>query len=106
MLPEVPAVSLTIASERTGLSRGYLKQLCPEQCATLGSRYRTWRHEAHEQRKMELFAEVCETVRQLRNQGRCPSIGRVTSLLSPSTLKDWKTIAAAVKAAREAIENE
>jgi transcriptional regulator with XRE-family HTH domain len=91
LLSEVPAVSLTIVSQRTGLSRGYLQQLCPEQCAALGARYRTWRHDAHERREMELFAEVRDVVRTLHNEGRCPSINKVTSRLSPSALKDWKT---------------
>jgi hypothetical protein len=104
-LSEVPAVSLTIASQRTGLSRGYLQQLCPQQCAALGGRYRACRHDAHERRKMELFAEVRDVVRKLHKEGRCPSINRVTSLLSPSALKDWKAIAAAVKGARQAIQN-
>ena len=106
LLSEIPAVSLTVVSQRTGLSRGYLKELFPEQCAALATRYRTWLHEAHEQRKVALFAEVSDAVRKFHREGKCPSIDRVTSLLSPNALKDWKTVAAALKAARQAFEHQ
>lgn len=103
---EVPAVSLRSASKRTGLSYAYLKELCPEECAALGSRYVRWRHEASQLRKAQLTEEVREIVSQLHDQSRCPTVVRVMSLLRPNTLREWKSLIATVKAAREAIEKE
>lgn len=106
LLWEVPAVSLRIASQRTGFSCLYLKELCPEECAALGSRYVRWRHESSERRKMDLFQDVRDAVGQLHDEGKCPTVKRVMSLLPTTALREWKTLTAAVKAARQAIENE
>ena len=106
LLLEVPAVSLRIASQRTGFSCAYLKELCPEECCALASRYRCWRHEASKLRKRDLFEEVRQLVRQIHDEGKHPTVGRVASLLSDTALREWKTLNAAVKAAKEAIENE
>lgn len=106
LLLEIPAVSLRIASQRTGFCCVYLKELCPEECAALGSRYVRCRHESSEQRKMGLFQQVRDAVRQLHDEGKCPTVKRVMSLLPTTALREWKTLTAAVKAARQAIENE
>jgi hypothetical protein len=53
-----------------------------------------------------LFEEVREIVRHLHNQGRCPTVVQVTALLPPTTLRELKTLTAAVKAARETIEKQ
>ena len=84
LLLEVPAVSLRIASQRTGFSCLYLKELCPEECAALGSRYVRWRHESSERRKMDLFQDVRDAVGQLHDEGKCPTVKRVMSVL-PTT---------------------
>lgn len=97
---EVPPVSQRSASKRTGLSYAYLKELCPEECAALGSRYVRWRHEASQLRKAQLTEEVREIVSQLHDQGRCPTVVRVMSLLRPNTLREWKSLIATVKAAQ------
>jgi transcriptional regulator with XRE-family HTH domain len=106
ILSEVPVVSLRIASKRMGISCAYLYELCPEECAAVTSRYRRCRHEAAELRKINLLEEVRRLVRQLHDQGKCPSAERVTSLLSPDSSKEWKAVNATVKAARQEIENE
>jgi hypothetical protein len=103
LLSETPAVSLRVAGERIGRSVAYLKELCPEECAALGSRYIRWRHEASRLRKARLVEQVHEVVLQLRTQGKCPSVARVASLLPPNALREWKALPAAVKAARQAI---
>jgi len=105
-LLEVPAVSVRLAGKRTGFVPSYLKELCPEECAALGSRYVRLRHEASQLRKARLMEEVREVVRQLHDQGRCPTVMRVTSLLPPTALREWRTLTAAVEAAREAIEKQ
>ena len=64
-----------------------------------------WRWDMAEQRKIALFAEVHKVVRYLHDEGKCPTADRVTSLLSPTASKEWRTANAAVKAARHAIEN-
>ena len=106
ILSEVPVVSLRIASQRMGVSSAYLYELCPEESVAITSRYRRWRRDTAEQRKIALFEEVHKVVRQLHDQGKCPTAERVTSLLSPTTSKEWKTVNAAVKAARHEIQNE
>jgi len=106
LLLEVPAVSLRIASQRTGFSCLYLKELCPRECAALGSRYVRWRHESSERRKTDLFQQVRDAVRQLHNEGKCPTVKRVMSLLPTTALREWKTLTTAVKAARQTIETE
>jgi hypothetical protein len=102
-LSEVPAVSLPIAAKRTGLGHAYLKELCPEECAALGSRYVRWRHEASQLRNTRLIEEVRDVVLQLHTQRKFPSVNRVASLLPPTALREWKALPAAVKAAREVI---
>ena len=92
LLLKVPAVSLRIASQRTGFSCAYLKELCREECAALGSWYVRWRHEASERRKMGLFQEVRNAVRQLHDEGNGPTVKRVMSLLPTTALREWKTL--------------
>lgn len=106
LLLAVPAVSLRAAGERIGCSVSYLKELCPEECAALGERFIRRRHEASQLRKVRLVEEVREVVHQLHDQGRCPTVVRVTSLLPPTALREWRTLTAAVEAAREAIEKQ
>jgi hypothetical protein len=53
-----------------------------------------------------LFQDVRNAVRQLHDKGKCPSVTRVMSLLPKTALREWKTLTAAVKAARQAIEND
>ena len=88
ILSEVPVVSLRIASQRMGVSCAYLYELCPEESVTITSRYRRWRRDTAEQRKIALFEEVHKVVRQLHDEGKCPTAERVTSLLSPTTSKE------------------
>jgi hypothetical protein len=101
---EVPAVSLLVAGQRLGLSRTTLREWCPEECAALGAQYIRWRREASQLRKTQLFEEVREIVSSLREHGQCPTVSRVMSLLAPTTVREWKTLTVAVKAARDAVE--
>ena len=103
LLLEAPAVSLRVAGERIGRSVSYLKELCPEECAALGAKYIRWRHEASQLRKARLLEEVREVVLQLHAEGKCPTPTRVASLLSPTALREWKALPAAVNTARQEI---
>ena len=49
--------------------------------------------ELHEQRKTELFVEVRDVVCKLLLEEICPTIDRVISRLSPTILREWKTVA-------------
>jgi len=99
----LPALSLRAASKRVGFSCTYLKQLCPEQCAEIGSRYVRWRHEAALCRRGQLFEDVRGIVQNLHLKAECPSVGRVCSLLQPNSLREWKALNSAVQAARDEI---
>ena len=101
LLSEIPALSLRAASKRVGFSLAYLKELCPQQCAAPGSRYVRWRHEAALLRKAQLIDEVRQIVQNLHLQGKCPTVGRVSSLLQPNSLREWRALEGAVKTARE-----
>lgn len=103
LLLETPAVSLRVACKLIGRSVAYLKELCPEECAAIGSRYIRWRHEASQLRKARLIEEVREIVLQLHAQRKYPSVNRVGSLLPATALREWKALPAAVKAARQEI---
>lgn len=99
----VPAVSLVDASRRLGLSCTTLKEWCPAESAALSARYIRWRREVSQLRKQQLFAEVQAIVDSLRARKQSPSIPRILSLLQPTTLKDWKTVHAAIKVARKRV---
>jgi hypothetical protein len=103
LLSEIPALSLRVASKRVGFSLAYLKELCPQQCAALGSRYVRWRHEAALRRRAQLIDEVRQIVQNIHLRGKCPTVKRVSSLLQPNSLREWKALQGAVKAAREEI---
>jgi AraC-like DNA-binding protein len=103
LLAETPAVSLSAASQRLGLSTTHLKDLFPEECAALASRYVRWRHEASAHRKAQLLGEVQEVVEQIHAYGQYPTLPRVTALLPSTALREWHALTAAVKAARVAI---
>jgi AraC-like DNA-binding protein len=100
---ETPALSLRTVSTRTGISPSHLKTLCPEQCAALASRYISWRHETAVRRRTQLMEEVQKIVHDLHCQGKCPTVGRVSALLQPNSLREWKTLTEAVKMARNRI---
>jgi AraC-like DNA-binding protein len=100
---ETPAPSLRTVSTRTGISPSHLKTLCPEQCAVLASRHLSCRHETAALRRTQLIEEVQKIVHDLHCQGKCPTVGRVSALLQPNSLREWKTLTEAVKMARNRI---
>jgi hypothetical protein len=100
---EIPALSLRMVGTRTGISPNHLKTLCPEQCVALASRYLLWRHETAVLRRAQLMEEVQKIVHELHRQGKCPTVGRVSALLQPNSLREWKTMTDAVKMARNRI---
>lgn len=97
---EEPAPSSVSVCKRIGLSYAALAEMCPEECAAIRTRYRQSRSEASRRRKAQLGEEVRQIVQRLQSEGKCPSVVRVTALLPKTALKDWRTISAAVLAAR------
>jgi transcriptional regulator with XRE-family HTH domain len=100
-LRESPAPSFTSVCKRIGLSRSCVQETWPRQCAAIESRYLRDRREASQRRKDQMREEVRQIVRELHRQGKCPSVERVLRLLGESTLRDWKALHAAVRAARQ-----
>jgi hypothetical protein len=100
-LRESPAPSLSSLCIRVGLSRSFLEEICPRQCAAIQSRYLRGRSEASRCRREQLGEEVRGIVRKLHREGKCPSVTRVKSLLGKTTLREWNALAAAVKSARQ-----
>lgn len=98
---ESPAPSLSSICRRIGLSRSFLQEIGPRECAAIQSRYLRGRSEASRRRRDQMGEEVREIVRELHRQGKCPTVTRVTSLLGKATLREWKALQAAVKAARQ-----
>ncbi len=103
LLAEKPAVSLSAASQRLGLSITHLKDLFPAECAALTSAYVRWRHDASAQRKEQLIGEVQEIVEQIHARGQYPTLPRVVALLPSTALREWHALTAAVKTARVVI---
>jgi transcriptional regulator with XRE-family HTH domain len=100
VLIEEPAPSFSAICRRVGLSAATLMKTCPAESAAICSRYVRSRSEASRRRKEQVREEVRHIVRKLHADGQCPSVSRVTALLSQTALKDWRTISASVEAAR------
>jgi hypothetical protein len=103
VLSELPALSLCRVSKRLGICCGHLKELCPHECAAVSSRYMRLRSEASHGRKTELRIGVERIVRDLHQQGKCPSLSRVLAQLPPHFLRERGTLAEALKMARQDI---
>jgi len=101
VLIEEPAPSFAGVCRRVGLSSATLAETCPDESAAICSRYVQSRSEASRRRKEQLREEVRHIVQRLQAEGKCPSVSRVTALLPNTALKDWRTISASVKAARQ-----
>jgi AraC-like DNA-binding protein len=101
VLIEEPAPSFSAICRRVGLSAATLMKTCPEESAAICSTYVRSRSEASRRRKEQLHEEVRRIVRTVHAEGECPSISRVTAHLPNTALKDWRTISASVKAARQ-----
>ena len=97
---EEPAPSFLRVCKRIGLSHAALAETCPEECAAIRARYLRSRSEATRRKKQQLGEEVCQIVQRLQNDGKCPSVVRVATLLSKTALTDWRILNAAVQAAR------
>jgi hypothetical protein len=81
----------------------HLVELCPKECAALGGRFVRWRKEDSRRRKEALVREIYGIVRRLHRKGHYPSPNRVKALLKVTSLREWKTVTNAVKAARARI---
>ncbi|MHB8413218.1 MAG: hypothetical protein ACYDDI_14900 [Candidatus Acidiferrales bacterium] len=105
-LLEWPVPSLAAMCKRTGRSRSSLLDLCPEESRAIQSRYWPSIKETSRRRREQLASEVREIVRELHRQGIRPTAERVTRLLGKTTLREWKALNAAVKAARQEFDQE
>ena len=77
-----------------------LAETCPEECAAIRAKYLRSRSEAMRRKKEQLGEEVCQIVRRLQSEGKCPSVVRVATLLPKMALTDWRILNATVQAAR------
>ena len=55
---------------------------------------------ASQRRTQELECSVREVVKKLYEEGKCPSVKRVKTLLGKCTLRNWIAISSAIKAAK------
>ena len=97
---EEPAPSFLSVCKRIGRSHASLAETCPEECAAIRARYLRSRSEAMRRKKEQLGEEVCQIVRRLQSEGKCPSVVRVATLLPKTALTDWRILNATVQAAR------
>ena len=100
MLAESPTPSLSTICIRVGLSSSTLWKHWPEEMTAIHSKRRHDRRKTSERRKERMIHEVRGIVQALHREGKCPTQRRVRTLLSKTTLKDWKALEAAVRAAR------
>lgn len=96
---ESPAVSLEKACKRVGLSRQRLVTLCPEESAAIVAHYDNSLRGRTMQRIAELDRQVRRIVGELHQEGKFPSIKRVTACLGESASHDWTAVPAMIKAA-------
>jgi hypothetical protein len=73
----------------------------PREYASIVSRYLRTRREIWECRRQQLRQEVLRVVEKLHREGKYPSTGRVSALLSKTSPNSWPAVRAAVKAARQ-----
>ncbi|MGA9059897.1 MAG: TniQ family protein [Terriglobia bacterium] len=100
-LLEWPAPCIASVCRRFNVQRGALQKMYPHEYAALRSRYLHTRREIWERRLQQLRQEVHRVVENLHREGKYPSIGRVSTLLSKTMLNNWPAVRAAVKAARQ-----
>lgn len=105
-LAESPAPSLTSLCRRVRLSRASLLEMCPDECAAIGSRYLRARKEASQSRKDQLVQEVRQIVNRLHRQSIRPTMARVVALLPATTLREWRALQIALDSAKQEIEQE
>jgi transcriptional regulator with XRE-family HTH domain len=100
MLSESPAPSLPTICNRVGLSSSTLWKYWSDGMTAIHLKRRHDRRKTSERRKERMIQEVRGIVQALHREGKCPTQVRVRALLSKTTLKDWKALEAAVRAAR------
>ena len=100
-LLEWPAPCIASLCRRFNVQRRALQTMYPREYASIRLRYLRDRREIWERRRQQLRQEVHRVVERLHREGQYPSIGRVSTLLSKTTLNNWPAVRAAVKAARQ-----
>jgi len=100
-LLEWPAPCVASVCRRLNMRPHVLYKTCPHEYASIRSRYVRTSREIREHRQQLLRQEVHQVVEKLHREGKFPSTGRVSALLSKTTLNNWPAIRAAVKAARQ-----
>jgi hypothetical protein len=99
-LLEWPAPCVASVCRRLNMRPHVLYKTCPHEYSSIRSRYVRTSREIRERRQQQLRQEVHQVVEKLHREGKFPSTGRVSALLSKTTLNHWSAIRAAVKAAR------
>jgi hypothetical protein len=98
---EWPAPCVASVCRRLNMRPHVLYKTCPHEYSSIRSRYVRTSREIRERRQQQLRQEVHQVVEKLHREGKFPSTGRASALLSKTTLNHWSAIRAAVKAARQ-----
>lgn len=99
-LVQNPPPSLTAVYSRLGVTESIVSTSFPELRQAIGTRHLQYQQLQSRQRRDALRVEIREVVRMLHAQGICPSVPRVTSLLSSGSLREWRVVSQAVSDAR------
>jgi TniQ len=102
-LEENPPPSLKRLYSRLGVTESIVSTSFPELRQAIGSRHRQHQEEQAHARREAVREEIREVVRTLHEQGVCPSVPRVRSLLKNGSLRDWTAMGHAVNAARRTL---
>ena len=97
---ENPPPSLRTIYSRFNVTESILNSSFPELRRAIGLRHLQHQKQQSQARRQEVQSEIREIVQMLHAQGVCPSVPRVTSLLSSGSLREWNAINDAVKDAR------
>lgn len=88
---------------RLGITEGFARHNFPELRRAIIMRHRQYRHQQSLTRQEAVRQEIRAIVGSLHEQGVCPSLGRVTSLLKNESLLKWQVLRQTVKDARRAL---
>lgn len=103
VLNETPPPPPKAVFARMGITDSIARRNFPELHRTIVVRYRQYMHQQARARQEAAKQEIPAIVRRLHDQGICPSVPRVRSLLKTGSLLTWQVLGEAVNSARKAL---
>ena len=103
VLNETPPPPPKEVCARLGITASIVRRNFPKLHRAIVVRYRQYRHQQARARQEAAKQEIPAIVRWLHDQGICPSVPRVRSLLKTGSLLNWQVLGEAVNSARKTL---